>query len=85
LEETERLNELLDGRVRTWVEEMRAIRGKTRLSWRILRDLNRAVLSLPETIAFEAYHVALDARLWLRWQQLKRSYLTNHNVNGSSS
>jgi hypothetical protein len=75
LEPTERLNELLHGRVGAWVEEMRAIRGKTRLSWRLLRDLNRVVLALPETIAFQAYHVALDARLWLRWRQLQRSYL----------
>ena len=37
LEPTERLNELLEGRVSSWVEEMRAIRGKTRLSWRILK------------------------------------------------
>jgi len=82
LEPTERLNELLHGRVRNWVDEMRAIRGKTRLSWRVLRDVNRAVLSIPERLAFEAYHVALDARLWLRWQQLKKSYLTNGNSNG---
>ena len=41
LEPTERLNELLEGRVSSWVDEMRTIRGKARLSWRILREVNR--------------------------------------------
>ena len=41
LEPTERLNELLEGRVSNWVEEMRTIRGKARLSWRLLREVNR--------------------------------------------
>ncbi|HTE90830.1 MAG TPA: sulfotransferase [Terriglobales bacterium] len=76
LEPTERLNELLGGWVSSWVEEMRTIRGKTRLSWRILRDVNRSLLSVPERAAYEAYHAALDARLWLRWRQLQRSYVS---------
>ena len=38
LEPTERLNELLEGRVSSWVEELREIRGTTRLSWRILKS-----------------------------------------------
>jgi hypothetical protein len=74
LEPTERLNELLEGRVSSWVHEMRTIRGKTRLSWRILKEMNRTVLSVPERLAYEAYHAVLDARLWSRWQQLQRSY-----------
>lgn len=73
LEPTERLNELLEGRVSKWVEEMRAIRGKKRLSWRILKEVNRSVLSLPEKLAYKTYHLGLDARLWLRWRQLQRS------------
>ena len=73
LESTERLNAILDGRVSNWVEEMRTIRGKTRLSWRLLRELNRTVLSVPEKWAYEAYHVVLDARLWLRWRRLQRT------------
>jgi hypothetical protein len=77
LEPTERLNELLDGRVSSWVEELRTIRGKTRLSWRILRDLNRTILSVPEGLAYEAYHAVLDIRLWRRWRQLQRSYVSN--------
>ena len=74
LKSTERLNELLDGRVKHWVDEMRTIRGKTRLTWRILRELNRAVFSFPERLAYESYHVVLDVRLWQRWQHFQRSY-----------
>jgi len=75
-EPTERLNELLEGRVSSWVDEIRAIRGKTRLSWRILGELNRIVLSVPERLAYEAYHAVLDIRLALRWRTLRRSYLS---------
>jgi Sulfotransferase family len=73
LKPTERLNELLEGRVSSWVDEMRTIRGKTRLSWRILRELNRAILSVPEGLAYEAYHAVLDVRLWRRWRQFRSS------------
>jgi hypothetical protein len=75
LKSTERLNELLDGRVSSWVDEMREIRGKTRVSWRILSELNRTMLSVPERLAYEAYHAVLDLRLWFRWRQLQRSYI----------
>jgi len=77
LEPVERLNELLEGRVSSWVDEMRTIRGKTRLSWRILRQVNRTMLSVPERLAYEAYHVFLDLRLWLRWRHLERSYVSD--------
>lgn len=77
LEPTEQLNQLLEGRVSSWVEEMRTIRGKRRLSWRISRDLNRTILSVPERLAYEAYHAVLDIRLWRRWQRLQASYLPN--------
>jgi hypothetical protein len=77
LEPTERLNELLQGRVSSWVDDMRTIRGKTRLSWRILRDVNRTLVALPERVAFEAYHAVLDLRLWLRWRQLQKAYISN--------
>jgi len=70
---TERLNELLEGRVSRWVDEMREIRGKTRVSWRILKEVNRTVLSVPENLAYEAYHAVLDARLWWRWRRLQAS------------
>jgi hypothetical protein len=75
LEPTERLNKLLEGRISSWVEEMRAIRGKTRLSWRVLGEVNRTVLALPERLAYEGYHALLDLRLWLRWKQLQKSYI----------
>ena len=74
LEPTQRLNELLQGRVSHWVNELRDIAGETRLRWRMLRHLNRSVLSIPETLAYEAYHVVLDLRLLLRWQQLRSLY-----------
>jgi hypothetical protein len=73
LEPTKRLNDLLEGRVSSWVEELRTIRGKTRLSWRILKELNRTILSLPEGLVYEAYHVVLDVRLWWRWRQFRSS------------
>jgi Sulfotransferase family len=75
LKPTERLNELLEGRVSSWVQEMRTIRGKARLSWRILGEVNRTVLSVPERLAYEAYHAVLDVRLSSRWRQLQRSGL----------
>ena len=72
LEPTERLNELLQGRVSSWVEDMRAIRGNTRLSWRILGEMNRTLLAPPERLAYEAYHAVLDLKFWLRWRQLQK-------------
>ncbi len=81
LEPTERLNELLDGRVSNWVDELRSIRGHTRLDWRILKEVNRTVLSFPERVAYEAYHASLDARMWLRWRQLQRPYGSGGNLN----
>jgi hypothetical protein len=77
LEPTERLNELLEGQVSNWVDEMRTIRNKARLSWRILKEVNLAVLSIPERLAYEAYHTVLDLRLWFRWRQLQRSYIAD--------
>jgi hypothetical protein len=82
LEPTERLNELLEGRVSSWVEEMRTIRGKARPSWRLLRELNLTVLSAPERLAYEAYHAVLDLRFWWRWRHLQRSYASDGTVLG---
>jgi hypothetical protein len=77
LKPTERLNELLEGRVAGWVDEMRTIRGNTRLSWRILRELNRTILSVPEGLAYEAYHAVLDVKLWQRWRRLQEPFASN--------
>jgi hypothetical protein len=74
LKSTERLNELLEGRVSEWVYEMRTIRGNTRLSWRILREVNLAILSAPEKLAYETYHSILDLGLTLRWRHIRNSY-----------
>jgi len=82
LKPTERLNELLQGRVTSWEDEMRTIRGKTRLSWRILKEVNRTMLSVPERLAYQAYHAVLDLRLWLRWRQLERSYVSDRDGDG---
>jgi sulfotransferase family protein len=76
LEPTERLNRLLEGQVSRWVDELRAIRAKTRASWRVLKEVNRTILSFPERLAYEAYHSILDVRFWMRWQQLRKSYST---------
>ncbi len=73
LEPTERLNELLQGKVSHWVEEMREIRGNAPLSRRILTQWNRTIFSIPERLVYDAYHAALDFRLWRRWRQLQRS------------
>ncbi|PYK17225.1 MAG: hypothetical protein DME64_00920 [Verrucomicrobia bacterium] len=84
LEPTERLNQLLEGRVSNWVDEMRTIRGKVRLSWRILKALNLALLSVPERLSYEVYHAALDARLWRRWQHFQRSYVSDYDHAGAN-
>jgi Sulfotransferase family len=70
LSPTERLNEMLQGRVTHWVEEMQALRRKLRPGWRILKELNRVLLALPQRCAYEAYHVTLDVRFWMRWRRL---------------
>jgi Sulfotransferase family len=82
LEPTERLNELLKGRVSNWVEEMRTIRGKAPFSWRILKDVNRFLLSVPERLAYEVVHALLDFRLWLRWQQFQRAHAAREKRGG---
>jgi hypothetical protein len=72
LEPTERLNEMLEGKVSNWVDEMREIRGRTRVSWRMLGEVNRTILSVPERLAYEAYHALFDLRFWFRWRQFQR-------------
>jgi Sulfotransferase family len=74
LEPTEQLNNLLDGQVSEWVEDLRSLSGRTQPSWRILREVNQKLLSVPERLAYEGYHAALDAKMWLRWRGLRGSY-----------
>ena len=64
------LNEQLGGRIAHWVDEMDEIAADRRLSWRALREINRAVLALPERMAFRANDIQRDVRLWLRWRHL---------------
>jgi sulfotransferase family protein len=83
LEPTERLNEILHGRVSKWVDELRELRGEGRFRWRLLKHVNRAVLSLPETLAYEAYHAVLDLSLALRWRQLRSGYPSRGDLDRS--
>ena len=78
LKPTEKLNEVLGGRVARWVDDLQTIRGNTRLSWRILKELNRSVLSVPEALAYNAYHVVLDLRLRRRWQRMQESVTSSN-------
>src|SRR2546421_676853 len=66
------------------LDEMHTIRGKVRLSWRILKALNLALLSVPERLSYEVYHAALDARLWRRWQHFQRSYVSDYDHAGAN-
>ena len=71
LEPTERLNELLEGRVSNWVEELRADSGRTRHKLANLEENQSYRPPGPEGLAYEAYHAVLDVRLWRRWQHLQ--------------
>lgn len=71
---TERLNRLLNGTVSNWVVELRDVAAQSRPGWRILREVNRALIALPERIAYESYHVFIDVRMRQRWHQLRRAY-----------
>ena len=71
LKPTEQLNEMLEGRVTNWVEEMRVLRSRRRPGWKLLEAVNRILFALPERTAYEAYHAALDVRLCLRWRRIR--------------
>ena len=71
LKPTEQLNEMLEGRVTHWVEEMRGLRSRRRPSWRILEAINRILFALPERSAYEAYHAIMDLQLYSRWRQIR--------------
>ena len=75
LRSTELLNDHLDGRVSAWVDELRSIARRTQTSWRILGELNKTLVSLPEKMAYEGYHAILDIEMRLRWRALRVSYL----------
>lgn len=85
LEPTEHLNDLLEGRVSDWVEELRSLSGRTRRNWRILREVNQKLLSIPENLAYESYHVIRDAKMSLRWSRLRRSYAGSRGCAATST
>ncbi len=76
LRPTEELNELLDGQVTHWVEEMRAIRGQTRPTWRIAAELNRTLCALSQRLPYAAYHGMMGIRLRQRWRRLRKPHQT---------
>jgi hypothetical protein len=70
LEPMERLNDQLDGRISHWVAELRELSSGRHMSWRLIREVNRHLLSLPERLAFSSYDIKRDVHLWLRWRKL---------------
>jgi len=69
LEPTQRLNELLGGRVTPWVEEMRA-RSEGRISWRLLRALNRGLYAAPYLALYAPFAAWREQRFQSRWRAL---------------
>jgi hypothetical protein len=55
LEPTRRLNDFLEGFVTPWLAPMEEDAKSAPLSWRIMRELNRTLLSLPNRLAYHAY------------------------------
>jgi hypothetical protein len=75
LESTRQLNDALGGRVSHWVDAMAQAAGGRTVSRRLLRELNRCVLSLPERLAYAAYDARRNAALVRRLRELTRSDL----------
>lgn len=55
LESTRRLNDAFEGRMSHWVEAMTADAGRSTLSWRVFRELNRRIITVPKRMAYRAY------------------------------
>jgi len=51
------LNSLLGGKVESWLPEMDEWRNRGRVSWRARGTINRALLELPERLAYAVYSV----------------------------
>lgn len=73
LEPTKRLNEKLGGRVTHWVNELLEVSRGKRMTWRIRKQVNQFLLSVPERLAYQVYDAGRDLRLWLRWRRLVRA------------
>ncbi len=70
LEPTKRLNELLQGKVSHWVDDLLQWAGRRSLSLRVLSQVNKYLLMVPETVAYGVHDSIRDIRLWWRWRQL---------------
>jgi hypothetical protein len=70
LEPTRRLNDALDGRVSHWVAEMEQVAAEVTPSRRMLRLVNRTILSLPDRLAYAAYDARRNAALERRFHEL---------------
>jgi hypothetical protein len=60
LEPTRLASQQLGGRLDPWVRQMEALTSRAPFSWRLRAALNRALLSLPERIAYAAYDAQRD-------------------------
>jgi hypothetical protein len=69
-EQVRQLNDLLGGRVTHWLTTMDRMLADAPLSWRVVRGLNRWVLSVPEKIAYAAYDGWRDLRLAARSREV---------------
>jgi hypothetical protein len=77
-----RLNARLEGRISHWVDELDTLAREGRLSWRVQRQVNRFVMSMPERLAFATYDRWRDARLARRWRSLLGEYAKGDEADG---
>jgi hypothetical protein len=77
-----RLNARLEGRISHWVDELDTLAREGRLNWRVQRQVNRLVMSMPERLAFAIYDRWRDARLARRWRSLLGEYAKGDEADG---
>jgi hypothetical protein len=64
------LNQRLDGRIDSWVTDMeQASRGGSP-GWKLKRQLNRLIFSMPEKIAYAGYERLKQRKLDKKWKQM---------------
>jgi hypothetical protein len=64
--EVRQLNDLLGGRVTRWLTALDQTSAEAPLSWRVVRAVNKWVLSVPEKLAYAGYDAWRDLRLAAR-------------------
>jgi hypothetical protein len=69
-EAVRRLNDLLAGRVTKWLTAIDQTMAEAPLTWRMLRSVNKWVLSVPEKIAYAGYDSWRDLRLASRSREI---------------